>query len=136
MVCFLCCFANEITLNVTCTHLHLADRRPKAPPTSAPAPCLHRKQHLDRARYIIRGEGKRFEGKKKRLTSLFLRTAPHHFCPNPPMLRLLHLPQHRCCSCCHPFIASRSATINRTIGRKGECVVSISFMLNKETHFN
>ena len=39
-----------------------ADRRPKAPPTAAPAPSLHHKQHLNRARYIIRGEGKCFEG--------------------------------------------------------------------------
>ena len=64
----------------------------------------------------------------------FLRTAPHQFCPNPPISQRCsryYTSQHHCRSYSHPSIASRSAMIkNRTIGRKCECVVWMKIFLH------
>ena len=86
-----------------------ADRRRKASPTSAPAPCLHRKQHLDRARYIIRGEGKRFEGEC--FLSFVVCKSNHTKCyVHSPRSRIIVRPQHRPQQRSHPV----STTANNT----------------------
>ena len=156
-----------------------AHRRPTAPPTAAPIPCLYHRQHLNWAtslevsavlvllfcksnhtnlrmhsppsrRIVVRrhhlqhplylypvsatdntsiGLDRLSAGRESRLNKVrrngwyhyFLRTAPHQFCPNPRISQRCsryNTSQHHCCSYSHPFIASRSATINRTIGRK------------------